>query len=115
LQVTVPRWADGNLARADPLELVLQCNLPFREASSDKMLTLMNRGSDEHLNLLKTSFASPDELLTIAKQRGVHLIPRQMTMGLHCLKLEDLIDALEEAAGATKALADAQSATTFFI
>lgn len=97
-----------------------------------KMLALMNRGGDEHLKLSKMNFvgagpammkhlarehhvASPDELLTIAKELGVHLIPCQMTMDMLGLKREDLIDGLEEPAGATKALADAQGAITLFI
>ncbi|HEV2477195.1 MAG TPA: DsrE/DsrF/DrsH-like family protein [Candidatus Dormibacteraeota bacterium] len=97
-----------------------------------KMLALLNRGGDEHLKLSKMNFvgagpammkhlakehhvASPDELLTIAKELGVHLIPCQMTMDMLGLKREDLIDGLEEPAGATKALADAQGAITLFI
>jgi peroxiredoxin family protein len=97
-----------------------------------KMLALMNRGGDEHLKLSKMNFAgagpammkqlakehhvaSPDELLTIAKELGVHLIPCQMTMDMLGLKREDLIDGLEEPAGATKALAEAQGAITLFI
>lgn len=97
-----------------------------------KMLALMNRGGDEHLKLSRMNFAgagpammkhlakehhvaSPDELLTIAKELGVHLIPCQMTMDMLGLKREDLIDGLEEPAGATKALADAQGAITLFI
>ncbi len=38
-----------------------------------------------------------------------------MTMDMMGLKREDLIDGLEEPAGATKALADAQGAITLFI
>jgi peroxiredoxin family protein len=59
--------------------------------------------------------ASPHELLEIAKEMGVHLIPCQMTMDLLGLKHEDLIEGLEAPAGATKALADAQGAITLFI
>ena len=97
-----------------------------------KMLSLMNRGGDEHLKLSKMNFAgagpammmhlakehhvaSPDELLQMAKEMGVHLVPCQMTMDLLGLKREDLIDGLDEPAGATKALADAQGAITLFI
>jgi peroxiredoxin family protein len=97
-----------------------------------KMLAVMNRGGDEHLKLSKMNFAgagpammkhlakehhvaSPDELLTIARELGVHLIPCQMTMDMLGLKREDLIDGLEQPAGATKALADAQGAITLFI
>ena len=96
-----------------------------------KMLSLMNRGGDEHLRLSKMNFAgagpammmhlakehvaSPDELLQMAKEMGVHLVPCQMTMDLLGLKREDLIDGLDEPAGATKALFEAQGAITLFI
>jgi len=97
-----------------------------------KMLSVMNRGGDEHLKLSKMNFvgagpammghlakehhvASPHELMEAAKELGVHLIPCQMTMDLMGLKKEDLIDGLEEPAGATKALADAQGGMTLFI
>ena len=59
--------------------------------------------------------ASPHELLEVAKEMGVHLIPCQMTMDLLGLKREDLIDGLDEPAGATMALAQAQGAITLFI
>jgi peroxiredoxin family protein len=97
-----------------------------------KMLSVMNRGGDKHLKLSKMNFAgagsammlhlakehhvaSPDELLTIAKEMGVRLVPCQMTMDLLGLKREDLIDGLDEPAGATMALAEAQGAITLFI
>jgi peroxiredoxin family protein len=97
-----------------------------------KMLSMMNRGGDEHLKLTKMNFigagpammghlakehhvASPHELLELAKELGVHLVPCQMTMDLLGLKREDLIDGLEAPAGATKALADAQGGMTLFI
>jgi peroxiredoxin family protein len=97
-----------------------------------KMLSTVNRGGDEHLKLSKMNFAgagpammnhlakehhvaSPHELMEVAKEMGVHMIPCQMTMDLLGLKREDLIDGLEEPAGATKALADAQGAITLFI
>ncbi len=97
-----------------------------------KMLSMMNRGGDEHLKLSKMNFlgagpammnhlagehhvASPHELMAMAKEMGVHLIPCQMTMDMMGLKREDLIDGLDEPAGATKALAEAQGAITLFI
>ncbi|HEY8679471.1 MAG TPA: DsrE/DsrF/DrsH-like family protein [Candidatus Dormibacteraeota bacterium] len=97
-----------------------------------KMLSMMNRGGDEHLKLSKMNFggagkammmhlskehqvASPHELMDMAKEMGVKLIPCQMTMDLMGLKREDLIDGLEEPAGATSALAEAQGAITLFI
>jgi peroxiredoxin family protein len=97
-----------------------------------KMLSMMNRGGDEHLKLSKMNFggagkammmhlskehqvASPHELMDMAKEMGVKLIPCQMTMDLMGLKREDLIDGLEEPAGATTALLAAQGASTLFI
>lgn len=97
-----------------------------------KMLSMMNRGGDEHLKLSKMNFAgagavmmnhlakehkvaSPHELMEMAKELGVHLVPCQMTMDLLGLKREDLIDGLDEPAGATMALAEAQGAITLFI
>ena len=97
-----------------------------------KMLSMMNRGGTGHLKLSKMNFAgagkammmhlarehkvaSPQELMALAKEMGVKLVPCQMTMDLMGLKREDLIDGLEEPAGATTALADAQGAITLFI
>ena len=97
-----------------------------------KMLSMMNRGGTEHLKLSKMNFAgagktmmmklakehnvaSPQELMAMAKELGVKLVPCQMTMDLMGLKREDLIDGLEEPAGATTALAEAQGAITLFI
>jgi peroxiredoxin family protein len=97
-----------------------------------KMLSMMNRGGDLHLKLSKMNFAgagpammnhlasehkiaSPHELLEMAKELGVHLVPCQMTMDMLGLKREDLIDGLDEPAGATMALAEAQGASTLFI
>jgi peroxiredoxin family protein len=97
-----------------------------------KMLSMMNRGGADHLKLSKMNFggagkammmqlarehnvASPQELLAMAKEMGVKLVPCQMTMDLLGLKSTDLIDGLEAPAGATTALADAQGAITLFI
>jgi peroxiredoxin family protein len=97
-----------------------------------KMLSLMNRGGTEHLKLTKMNFAgagpammkklarehkvaSPQELLEMAQEMGVRLVPCQMTMALLGLSREDLIEGLEVPAGATSALLDAQDAITLFI
>lgn len=97
-----------------------------------KMLSLMNRGGIDHLKLSKMNFAaagprmmrklardhkvaSPGELLDLAKDAGVRLIPCQMTMDMLGLRREDLIDGLEPPAGAATALLEAQGATTLFI
>ena len=97
-----------------------------------KMLSMMNRGGIDHLKLSKMNFvgagpammhslakshkvASPAELLALAKEMGVKLIPCQMTMDMLGLTREDLIDGLEEPAGATTALLAAQGASTLFI
>jgi len=97
-----------------------------------KMMSVMNRGGTEHLGLSKMNFggmgpvmmkkladehhvASPTELLEVARDLGVTLIPCQMTMDLLGLEFGDLIDGLAEPAGATTALAEAQDAITLFI
>jgi peroxiredoxin family protein len=97
-----------------------------------RMLSFMNRGGTEHLKLGKMNFAgmgpammkklaeehhvaSPTELLEVARDLGVHMVPCQMTMDLLGLSREDLIDGLDEPAGATNALLEAQDAVTLFI
>jgi peroxiredoxin family protein len=97
-----------------------------------KMLAMMDRPGMEHLKLGKMNFAgagpammkklakdhsvaSPDELLEMAVELGVKLVPCQMTMDLLGLKREDLIDALGEPVGATTMLLEAQDAITLFI
>ncbi len=97
-----------------------------------KMMSVMNRGGTEHLKLSKMQFlgagpammrklatdhkvASPQELLEMARDMGVHLVPCQMTMDLLGLKREDLIDGLDEPAGATTALLEAKDAVSLFI
>ena len=54
--------------------------------------------------------ATPDELIALASDLGVRLIPCQMTMDLLGLKREDLIDGLEEPIGAATALAEMRDA-----
>jgi len=97
-----------------------------------KMMSFMNRGGTEHLHLSKMDFAgmgpammnklaeehhvaSPQELLEVARDLGVEMIPCQMTMDLLGLTPGDLIEGLAEPAGATTALAEAQDAVTLFI
>jgi len=97
-----------------------------------KAMSLLHRGGTEHLRLSQMNYAgmgpammrklanehhvaSPQELLELARDMGVRLIPCQMTMDLLGLKREDLIDGLGEPAGAATALAEAQDAITLFI
>jgi len=97
-----------------------------------KLLSAMHRGGTQHLKLSQLNFAgagpammrklasdhkvaSPQELLELAQEMGVRLIPCQMTMDLLGLSREDMIDGLEEPAGAATALAEAQDAITLFI
>jgi peroxiredoxin family protein len=97
-----------------------------------KLLSTMDRPGLEHLKLGKMNFAgagptmmrklakehnvaSPTELIELAKDLGVKLVPCQMTMDLLGLTREDMIDGLEEPAGATTALLEAQDAVTLFI
>lgn len=102
------------------------------ESWMQKMLSMMNRGGTEHLKLGRMNFAgmgprmmkklaadhkvaTPTELLELARDLGVRLVPCQMTMDMLGLRREDLIDGLDEPAGATTALLEAQDAVTLFI
>jgi len=87
-----------------------------------KMLSALNRPGIDHLKMSRLNFAgmgpwmarrlaaehgvaSPAELLDIAQAMGVKLIPCQMTMDMFGLRREDLVDGLEEPAGAATVLA----------
>jgi peroxiredoxin family protein len=87
-----------------------------------KMLSVLNRPGIDHLKMSRLNFAgmgpwmarrlaeehgvaSPAELLDIAQAMGVRLIPCQMTMDMFGLRREDLVDGLEEPAGAATVLA----------
>lgn len=61
------------------------------------------------------SVASPGELLQMAVDMGVKLLPCQMTMEMYGLKREDMIDGIGEPVGAAAMLMEAQDAVTFFI
>lgn len=97
-----------------------------------RMLSVMNRGGTKHLRLSKMNFfgagpammrtlakrynvASPQELLESARDLGVKLVPCQMSMDMFGLTREDLIDGLEEPAGAATMLEQAREAATFFV
>lgn len=97
-----------------------------------KMLSMMDRPGIDHLKLGQMNFAgagpammknlakdhnvaSPGELLEMAVELGVKLVPCQMTMDLLGLKREDMIDGLGEPVGATAMLLEAQDAITLFI
>jgi peroxiredoxin family protein len=97
-----------------------------------KLLSTMDRPGLEHVKLGRMNFAgagpammrklardhhvaSPEELIELAKDLGVKLVPCQMTMDLLGLHRNDLIDGLEDPAGATTALLEAQDAVTLFI
>ena len=102
------------------------------ESWMQKLLSTMDRPGLEHLKLGKMNFAgmgpammkklarehniaSPTELVELAKDLGVNLVPCQMTMDLLGLRREDLVDGLAEPARATTALLEAQDAITLFI
>jgi peroxiredoxin family protein len=98
-----------------------------------KMLSVMNRPGIDHAKLSKLNFlgmgpwmmkklakqygvAEPRELLEMAQALGVRLIPCQMSMDLMGIRREDLIDGLEEPAGAATVLQMiADGATPLFI
>lgn len=86
-----------------------------------KMESVMDRGGTDHLKLGKMHMggmgtrmikqlanehkvASPTELLEIARDLGVRLIPCQMTMDLYGLEKDDFIDGLEAPCGAASYL-----------
>jgi peroxiredoxin family protein len=92
-----------------------------------KMMSAMNPGSAQKAKLSRYQFAGagpamfkkladdhqvakPDELIAIAQDLGVRLIPCQMTMDLLGLKREDLIDGLEEPIGAATAILEMKNA-----
>jgi peroxiredoxin family protein len=93
-----------------------------------KMLAVMNRPGLGHAKLSKMNFAgagpmmlrslarqyktaNPKELLELAGEMGVRLIPCQMTMDLLGLKGEHLIDGLEAPVGAATALLEMKEAS----
>jgi peroxiredoxin family protein len=98
-----------------------------------KMMSLMNPGTPAKAKLSRYHFAgagpammkklardyktpSPSELLEMAREMGVRLIPCQMTMDLLGLKSDDLLDGLEEPIGAATALLEMkESAIQLFI
>jgi len=98
-----------------------------------KMMSAMNPGSAQKAKLSKYQFAGagpamfkklasdhqvakPEELIGIAQDLGVRLIPCQMTMDLLGLKREDLLDGLEEPIGAATAILEMkEAAVSLFI
>jgi peroxiredoxin family protein len=92
-----------------------------------KMMSVMNPGSADKAKLSHYQFmgagpamfkkladqhsvAKPDELISLAQELGVKLIPCQMTMDLLGLKREDLLDGLEEPIGAATAIREMREA-----
>jgi peroxiredoxin family protein len=98
-----------------------------------KMLGRMNPGSTSKAKLSRYNFAGmgpwmlgkvaedyktphPTELLELARDMGVRLIPCQMTMDLMGITREHMIDGLEEPIGAATALLEMkESAIQLFI
>jgi len=92
-----------------------------------KMMSVMNPGSAQKAKLSHYQFmgagpamfkkladeqnvAKPDELIGLAQELGVKLIPCQMTMDLLGLKRENLLDGLEEPIGAATAIREMREA-----
>jgi peroxiredoxin family protein len=98
-----------------------------------KMLSVMNPGATKRAKLSRYNFAGmgpwmlgkvaegyktphPTELLELAQDMGVRLIPCQMTMDLMGIRKDDMIDGLEEPIGAATALLEMkESAIQLFI
>jgi peroxiredoxin family protein len=92
-----------------------------------RMMSAMNPGSAEKAKLSRYQFAGagprmmkkladdhqvakPEELIEVAQDLGVRLIPCQMTMDLMGLRREDLLDGLEEPIGAATAIREMRDA-----
>lgn len=109
---------------------------PERRITGDtwmtKALSAMNPGGPHRAKLSKYHFAGagpwmmkriakgykvpePKELLQLAQEMGVRLLPCQMTMDLMGLTTEDLIDGLEEPVGAATALLHMKDSIHLFI
>jgi peroxiredoxin family protein len=92
-----------------------------------KMMSVMNPGSAQKAKLSRYQFAGagpamfkklakdhqvarPEELIALAQDLGVRLIPCQMTMDLLGLTHDDLIDGLEDPIGAATAIREMRDA-----
>jgi peroxiredoxin family protein len=98
-----------------------------------RMLSAINRPGIDHLKLSRLNFAGmgpwmmkrlarqhgvaqPGELLAMAQALGVRLIPCQMSMDMMGITADQLIDGLEQPAGAAAALSlMAEADATLFI
>lgn len=98
-----------------------------------KMMSVMNPGTPAKAKLSRYHFAgmgpwmmkklakdyktpNPAELLEMAREMGVRIIPCQMTMDLMGLSKDDLLDGLAEPIGAATALVEMkESAIQLFI
>jgi peroxiredoxin family protein len=97
-----------------------------------KMLSAMNAPGPKKAKLSKLHFAGmgpwmmkriarsykvpePHELLTLAQEMGVTLLPCQMTMDLMGLTRDDLIEGLDEPVGAATALLHMKDSIHLFI
>jgi peroxiredoxin family protein len=92
-----------------------------------KMMSAMNPGSAQKAKLSRYQFAGagprmmkklasdrhvakPEELIDVARDLGVRLIPCQMTMDLMGLTRDDLLEGLEEPIGAATAIREMRDA-----
>jgi peroxiredoxin family protein len=92
-----------------------------------KMMSAMNPGSAQKAKLSRYQFAGagprmmkklasdhqvakPEELIEVAQDLGVRLIPCQMTMDLMGLTRDDLLEGLEEPIGAATAIREMRDA-----
>lgn len=102
------------------------------DGGMQKMMSFMHRGGMRHLKTSRLNFAgagpmmmrklakryhvaSPEELVALCRELDVKLVPCQMSMDMMGIKREQLIDGVEEPAGAAAMLAEAQGAATFFV
>lgn len=108
VRVTGTNWMQKGLALMNP---------PGMEKAKLSKLHMGGMGKAMMRKLAKQyKVAEPKELMEMAAEMGVKLMPCQMTMDLMGLKKEDMIDGLTEPVGAATALLEMkESEVQFFI
>ena len=108
VRVTGTNWMQKGLALMNP---------PGMERAKLSKLHMGGMGKAMMRKLAKQyKVAEPHELMEMAQEMGVKLMPCQMTMDLMGLKKEDMIDGLTEPVGAASALLEMkESEVQFFI
>ncbi|HEX9713952.1 MAG TPA: DsrE/DsrF/DrsH-like family protein [Actinomycetota bacterium] len=108
VRITGTNWMQKGLAVMNP---------PGMQKAKLSKLHMGGMGKAMMRKLAKQyKVAEPHELMEMAVEMGVKLMPCQMTMDLMGLKKEDLIDGLTEPVGAASAILEMkESEVQFFI